>query len=467
MISSIRIQNFQSHDGTEIQFHPGLNVIVGSGDSGKTAVHRALRWAQSNRIRQDDRPMGDGFISRWAKKTSAKGTVTLIDDCRVTVTKPEGTCTRFRDAARSKNDKESNGYLLNGERFEAIGVGVPDAVSQWFNWSDVNVQKQHDQAFLISKGAGEVASFLNRTVRLDTIDAHIQAAGQLVRQERDALKLLEAMQATDQKSLEALEWVPGAVGRLEALEALDKQVQGLQEARSRLSRVMETWVATEVRIAEQNATIALEPRVRKLRKEWDWFRGLMEQGHRVRDAVDKWMEAESIVQRAGKLADLEPRAVEVRGLWKQKEALDVRIVGIEALIVRWECEESALSRASHVAAFGDRVKGLRELADRALAADACAGRMEHWVREWDKASKAVGKPVDWEDLEFQVKRVRALARKLDGIQSEREALAKWALTFAGLEATIQRSTETLATLEAGRPETCPLCGGPMHKEHGA
>lgn len=467
MISSIRIQNFQSHEDTEIPFHPGVCVIVGSGDSGKTAVHRALRWVQSNRIRQDDRPMGDGFISRWAKKTSAKGTVTLADDCRVTVTKPEGTCTRFRDAARSKNDKESNGYLLNGERFEAIGVGVPDAVSQWFNWSDVNVQKQHDQAFLISKGAGEVASFLNRTVRLDTIDAHIQAASSLVRQERDALKLLEAMQATDQKALEALEWVPGAVGRLEALEALDKQVQGLQEARSRLSRVMETWVATEVRIAEQNAVIALEPRVQKLRKEWDWFRGLMEQGHRVRGTVDKWAEAESIVQRAGKLAGTEPRAVEVRGLWKQKEALDSRIGVIEALVARWGCEESALSRALRVAEFGDRAQGLRDLWAREEAVGEQALKLERIRYAWSAASKAVGTPVDWEDLEFRVKRLRVLARKLDGIQEEKESIAKWALTFAGLETTIQRSTETLAELEAGRPETCPLCGGPMHKEHGA
>ena len=465
MISSIRIQNFQSHEDTEIPFHPGVCVIVGSGDSGKTAVHRALRWCQSNRIRQDDRPMGDGFISRWAKKTSAKGTVTIIDDCRVTVTKPEGVCTRFRDAARSKNDKESNGYLLNGEWFEAIGIGVPDAVSQWFNWSDVNVQKQHDQAFLISKGAGEVASFLNRTVRLDTIDAHIQAASSLVRQERDALKLLEAMQATDQKALEALEWVPGAVGRLEALEALDKQVQGLQEARSRLSRIMETWVATEVRIAEQNAVIALEPRVQKLRKEWDWFRGLMEQGHRVRDAVDKWTEAETTVRRAGVLADFEEKAQECRGLWKQMEALDSRIVVIEALVARWGCEESALSRALRVTEFGDRVQGLCELADKARGETLCAGRLGMLVRKWEEASKAAGKPVDWEDMEFRVKRVRALARKLEGIQSEKESIAKWALTYTGLETIIQRSTETLATLETGRPETCPLCGGPMHKEH--
>lgn len=467
MISSIQIQNFQSHEDTEIPFHPGLNVIQGSGDSGKTAIHRALRWVQSNRIRQDDRPMGDGFISRWAKKTSAKGTVTLTHDCRVTVTKPEGSCTRFRDAAKGKNDKESNGYILNGERFEAIGVGVPDAVSQLFNWSDVNVQKQHDQAFLISKGAGEVASFLNRTVRLDTIDAHIQAASSLVRSERDALKLLEAQQSSDQKALEALAWVPSAVERMEALEALDKRVQGLQASFDKLSRMSQAWGIAEQRIRDQAAVIALEPKVAKLRKGWDWFRGILEKGHKVREIVGRWETAETTVRKASILADFETEAQECRKLWSDKGLLDSRIGTIEALTIRWELEARELARMARMAALEPRVQGLRDLWTREEAIGEQALKLARIRYAWEAASKAVGTPVDWEDLEFRVKRVRALARKLDGIQTEKESLAKWSLTYMGLETIIQRSTETLADLEAGGPETCPLCGGPMHKEHGA
>ena len=467
MISSIRIQNFQSHEDTEIQFHPGLNIVVGSGDSGKTAIHRALRWVQSNRIRQDDRPMGDGFISRWAKKTSAKGTVSLTHDCRVTVTKPDGTVTRFRDAAKGKNDKETNGYLLNGERFEAIGVGVPDAVSQFFNWSDVNVQKQHDQAFLLSKGAGEVASFLNRTVRLDTIDAHIQAASSLVRSERDALKLLEAQQSSDQKALEALSWVPDAVGRMEVLDALDKQIQGLQDARDKLAKLSGAWEAGEQRIREQDAVLALEPKVAKLRKEWDWFRGILEKGHKVREIVGRWETAETTVQRTGKLADLEPRALGVRDLVTEVLQTQKRLVLVGSLVDQWAADSLILGRAAYVTLLEPRVQGLRDPWAREEVIGEQALKLERIRYAWDKASKAVGTSVDWEDLEFRAKKARALARRLDGIQQEKEAIGKWALTFTGLETIIQRSTETLADLEAGRPETCPLCGGPMHKEHGA
>jgi len=145
--------------------------------------------------------MGDSYVSDWAKSVSAKGAVTLLEDCRVTIDKPNGTCSRFREAPKAKGDKERNGYDLNGARFEAIGVSVPEQVSEFFNWSEVNIQKQQDPAFLLSKGAGEVATFLNKTVRLDSIDTHIQAASALLRGDKAALALLQSKQADDEKAL--------------------------------------------------------------------------------------------------------------------------------------------------------------------------------------------------------------------------------------------------------------------------
>jgi len=58
MIKYLQIQNFQSHKDSLLEFDPGVNVIVGSSDSGKTAVIRALRWLVWNR------PSGDAFRRR-------------------------------------------------------------------------------------------------------------------------------------------------------------------------------------------------------------------------------------------------------------------------------------------------------------------------------------------------------------------------------------------------------------------
>ena len=74
-MSSLRkltVENFQSHEHSEVIFGPGLNVIVGPSDFGKLALVRALRWLFYNE------PRGANFISAWART------------CRVTVEMDDG-----------------------------------------------------------------------------------------------------------------------------------------------------------------------------------------------------------------------------------------------------------------------------------------------------------------------------------------------------------------------------------------
>jgi exonuclease SbcC len=48
--------NFESHKDSFFEFHPGLNVIIGKSDCGKSSVLRALQWVICNE------PSGDDFI---------------------------------------------------------------------------------------------------------------------------------------------------------------------------------------------------------------------------------------------------------------------------------------------------------------------------------------------------------------------------------------------------------------------
>jgi putative ATP-dependent endonuclease of OLD family len=50
-IASIRIQNFRCFQDTEIDFKPGLNVIIGENNAGKTTVLRALMLVFDRRSR--------------------------------------------------------------------------------------------------------------------------------------------------------------------------------------------------------------------------------------------------------------------------------------------------------------------------------------------------------------------------------------------------------------------------------
>ena len=462
MISKLRIRNFQSWEDATFHFHPGLNIFLGSGDSGKTsAASRSVRWVQENRIRAtSNAPMGDAYVSRWAKKTSAKGTATLLGDCDVTITRPDGSyCRRFREAAKSKNDKEANGYELNGERYTAIGVGVPDAVSQWFNWSEVNVQKQHDQAFLISKGAGEVSAFLNRTVKLDDIDAHISAAAGLLRTEKANGIQLEKDQEADTAALEALSWVDGASERMEALEALSLAKDALESKAERLRDLVRQMQDAQARIDKASRLLELEPRAKTLRREFDWCRGLQEQAHGLRDSVLRWTLEQATVDRTRKLVELWPRVQEV---WKADEAWrekDARLQMIRSTVQRWKEATETLQESGKLVALAPRVQALRKSWNEVQETESRLQGIRAIVRRWP-----VVRVVDWEDLESRVRRVRALARGVESREAMVQGLKTFRLTFAGLQTTILETGKRVSELEAKRPETCPVCGGAMHKE---
>lgn len=462
MISKLRIRNFQSWPDTEIEFHPGLNILVGSGDSGKTALaSRAIRWAQENRIRStSNAPMGDAYVSRWAKKTSAKGTVTLLDDCDVTITRPDGSyCRRFREAAKSKNDKETNGYELNGERFTAIGVGVPDAVSRWFGWSEVNIQKQHDQAFLISKGAGEVSAFLNRTVKLDDIDAHISAAASLVRSEKAQGERLKEDQEQDSRAVDALAWVEGASVRMEALEALSTAKDALESKASRLRELVRQMQDAQSRMDKASKLLDLEPRIKTLRREFDWCRGLQEQAHGLRESTLRWTLEQGTIDKAGKLAKLWPRVQVLKDLQAQWRAEDVAAGCIGSMVRRWSEASEALEKSGKLVSLAPRVQALRETWEQAQEAGNRLQGIRSLVRRWP-----VVRVVDWEDLESRIRRLRSLSRGIETRETMVQGLQKYRLTSKALETSILETGKRVSELESRRPETCPACGGAMHKD---
>lgn len=150
MIKKIRIQNFQSHKDSTIEFSDKDTVIVGSSDSGKSAVLRALEFVRANR------PLGTSFIRTGANAP-----------CRVELTVSKN----GQDIVivHQKTTK-ANTYTVNGEEYTAIGSDVPDSVKELLNLTDINVQKQLDQHFLVLDSPGKVAGYINSITKLEDAD---------------------------------------------------------------------------------------------------------------------------------------------------------------------------------------------------------------------------------------------------------------------------------------------------------
>lgn len=152
MLREIQLVNFEPHEDTELEFDPGLNVICGSSDSGKSSLIRAMKWVGLNSMR------GDGFI----RNGESRAEVTLVTD-------DDDTVTRVRSSS-------VNSYSVNGGTpLKGFSSNLPEGVEETLKLSEINFQSQLEPHFLMSATGGETGKFLNRIVSLDEIDGVLTA----------------------------------------------------------------------------------------------------------------------------------------------------------------------------------------------------------------------------------------------------------------------------------------------------
>jgi len=244
MIQSLSIKNFQSHKDTSLDFHPGVNVIVGSSDSGKTSVIRALRWLIWNR------PNGDDFRSDWGGETSVE---VIVDD---------------KSIRRSK-DKE-NLYEIGAvnsqdyKKLKAFGTKIPEQIQGLLNIDDTNLQKQFDSPFLISASPGEVAAYFNQIAHLETIDSSISYVNGKVLNLNASHKADTATLEESQEELKQYDYLQKFEIDLEELEhQASAHIQKIS-SQKRLRAHLELMESNNVSIQKQEQVLALEKPVDQL-----------------------------------------------------------------------------------------------------------------------------------------------------------------------------------------------------------
>jgi len=237
MINAISIKNFQSHKDSELEFVPGVNVIVGASDSGKSSIIRAMRWLVWNR------PTGDSFRSHWGGNTS----VTLeLDNAIIT---------------RMKSDE--NKYILGDSHFRAIGTEVPKEISDVLNFNDVNLQRQLDAPFLLSQSAGEVAQHFNKVAHLDKIDSSIRIVQSRTKEiERDITFKTKQLEEQTEK-LASYDYLDKFEAEVDLLETQEKKLESLHSTETKLYNLIEDIRNTQLDVERLSAIFKLEDTVNK------------------------------------------------------------------------------------------------------------------------------------------------------------------------------------------------------------
>ncbi len=230
MIKSIRGQNYQSHRDTTIELSSGVNYFVGQSDSGKSSIFRMLKWLATNR------PLGDGFVSWGSKGETAVGV--LLDD-GVSIMHEPGSYSLIKGKDR--------------QDWSAIGTGVPEAVVQALNISELSWQAQMDAPFLLSASPGEVARTLNEVADLDKIDSTLVNINRMARDNRS--QLTETAQRKQQLEIE--------LSQYRGLDRLLKMITQLKEWERKadaLDELVENWEHVQIELTyAQTRLIKVNP----------------------------------------------------------------------------------------------------------------------------------------------------------------------------------------------------------------
>lgn len=176
-ITSVYMENFQSHLNTTVQFDDGLNIIVGESNNGKTSILRAIMWVI------DNQPLGTDFIMAGKKS------------CKVRINYDDGTFIE-----RSRTLKDTGEYLvryrdefgnLQDASYRGFTNAIPVEVANVHQMPKVNITKdiethlntlsQLDAPFLLTESPQNKAAAIGRITGTHVIDAAVKDIARTVR----------------------------------------------------------------------------------------------------------------------------------------------------------------------------------------------------------------------------------------------------------------------------------------------
>ena len=285
MIEAIHITNFQSHEDSYIEFHPGVNVIVADSRYGKSAILRSMFWCFENK------PTGDKFRSRWGGDTSS------------TVFFPDGSVSRVRAGS-------DNSYILTTKdgtnEFTGFGVAVPEPVAQFLNMDRVNFQRQMDRPFMLDWGPRERGAYLNEITNLEIIDQSIANIKKEIATDGKRVSFLRTSIKDNTEKKQKYAFLTDLRKRLDQLEILFKKMERLEVSSDDLMDLVEKIEASERRKAAFGDVGGAEKSLAVLEAQEKEINQIAQESKDLQSIVRDIIQSERIIETKKKqLADLE------------------------------------------------------------------------------------------------------------------------------------------------------------------
>ncbi len=273
MIKKIRLQNFESHEDSELEFSPGVNVIIGESDKGKSSIFRAFEWIRTNR------PRGNEFKSKWGGETIAE------------------IHTGEHSIKRTKGN--GNYFHIDGGNPLQAGHNAPDQVMGILQMDEVNIQYQNETPFLLSCNPGEAARTLNKAADIQIIDHTTRnLKGKIDSLNREKATCLANI-GEKESELEEYKGLQEIETRITAIEEHDRNLQILERRQTSLKRILQKIEALESEMVSREKTLDLKGSEELIQEISNLDQSISDNIARhqlLRNALNHWMDLNSKIE---------------------------------------------------------------------------------------------------------------------------------------------------------------------------
>lgn len=221
-----------------LDLHPGVNIIYGVSDKGKSAILKAIDWLRNNR------PLGDEFASDWIKKKTKKDNETYTGICSCELTLDDDIRVK-----RSKG-KDTNQYELNTlkEPLKAFNKEIPEEIVSALNISDINVQEQGNPIFLLKDSPSDIGRTLNQIASLSDIDKAFKNINGKIKRINGDLKADNKIIKENQEQEKSFDWINDAELQLKEIEILSGNLKKATDDEHYLRTNKDKWIELQQKI---------------------------------------------------------------------------------------------------------------------------------------------------------------------------------------------------------------------------
>lgn len=236
IITKVKIENFQSHENTIIDFHSGLNIITGPSDNGKSAIIRAIKWVLFNE------PRGTDFIRQGT--SAAKVTIEMDNGNSI-----------IRERSSGKNrytviypDSEPIVFEGFGNDIpqEVVGAhGITKAYLDSSLSSSLNIAEQLDGPFLLSETGSVRAKAIGRLIGLHIIDKAIKNTNVDLRRENQFKDKASSELNEVESTLKEYGFLKDVEVRLEKSDRIIQNITKVLDRKKRLEANLKSIISIE------------------------------------------------------------------------------------------------------------------------------------------------------------------------------------------------------------------------------